>query len=347
MMRVLKEGESVNERQERLLKEIVESYIATAKPVGSKSLCQKLKCSSATIRNEMAFLEELGYLEKNHISSGRIPSENGYKYYVANLMKPKELSDKDARKLQTIFRNHELALSDAIEACVEIISEMTNYTSIMLGKNSNENTLQQVNVIPLKEGHLVAIVCTDKGIVQNKQFTLPRTIHMQEVVKTCEIINKMLIGTPINEVSERLEYDIKPIIANKIEQYETIYSIFSKTFSDFATKANETVHVSGKNLLLQEPEYNDVEEIRKIMTKFEDPSLIEKIDQNDGKDGVNIYIGKESEFDPNVTVIKTTYHKNGSEGTIAIIGPKRMEYDRVVGLLSFINKELNKEEKNG
>ena len=200
----------MNNRQERLLKEIVESYIATAKPVGSKSLCQKLKCSSATIRNEMAHLEELGYLEKNHISSGRIPSENGYKYYVANLMQPKELSDKDARKLQTIFRNHELALSDAIEACVEIISEMTNYTSIVLGKNSNENTLQQVSVIPLKEGHLVAIVCTDKGIVQNKQFTLPTTIHMQEVVKTCEIINKLLIGTPINEVSERLEYDIKP-----------------------------------------------------------------------------------------------------------------------------------------
>lgn len=345
MMRVLKKVRGMNERQERLLKEIVESYIATAKPVGSKSLCQKLKCSSATIRNEMAYLEELGYLEKNHISSGRIPSENGYKYYVANLMHPRELTDKETRKLQTIFRNHELALSDAIEACVEIISEMTNYTSVMLGKNSEENALQQVNVIPLQENHLVAIVCTDKGIVQNKQFALPRGIQMSEVVKTCEIINKMLIGTPINEVSERLEYEIKPIIADKIEQYETIYSIFSKTFSDFANKASETVHVSGKNLLLQEPEYNDVDEIRKIMSKFEDTSLIEKIDQNDGKDGVNIYIGKDSEFDPNVTVIKTTYHKNGSEGTIAIIGPKRMEYDRVVGLLSFINKELNKESK--
>ena len=222
----------MNERQERLLKEIVESYIATAKPVGSKSLCQKLKCSSATIRNEMAYLEELGYLEKNHISSGRIPSENGYKYYVTNLMQPKELTDKETRKLQTIFRNHELALSDAIEACVEIISEMTNYTSIMLGKNSEENALQQVNVIPLQENHLVAIVCTDKGIVQNKQFALPRGIQMNEVVKTCEIINKMLIGTPINEVSERLEYEIKPIIADKIEQYETIYSIFFYTFID-------------------------------------------------------------------------------------------------------------------
>ena len=336
----------MTERQSKLLKEIVESYIKTAKPVGSKSLCKKLKCSSATIRNEMAHLEELGLLEKSHISSGRIPSEAGYKYYVANLMKPKELSASDAGKLQTIFRNHDLALSDAIEACVEIISEMTSYTSVVLGKNSLENALQQVNIIPLQNGNIVALVCTDKGIVQNKQFTLPKNININEVVQTCEIINKMLIGTPINEVSTRLEYEIKPIIAQKIEQYETVFSIFSKTFQDFASKRDETIHVSGKNYLLQEPEYNDVEKIRTILNKFEDRSFIEKIDSTENNDGVNIYIGKDSEFDPNVTVIKTTYKRNGEEGTIAIIGPKRMEYDRVVGLLTFINKELNKEDSD-
>lgn len=334
----------LNERQSKLLKEIVESYIKTAKPIGSKSLCKKLGCSSATIRNEMAYLEELGYIEKNHISSGRIPSEMGYKYYVTNLMKPKELSEKDARSLQTIFKNQDLALSDAIEAVIEIISEMTNYTSVVLGKNSKENSLQQVSIIPLQDNKLVAVVVTDLGIVQNKKFTLPLNISIQEVVKTSEIINKMLVGTPIANVAQRLEFEIKPIIAEKIEAYETIYSIFSKTFNDFASKASESVHVSKKNYLLEEPEYNNVEEIRKIMSKFEDQNLIDKIDATDNKDAVNIYIGNESEFDENVTVIKTTYKKNGSEGTIAIIGPKRMEYDRVVGLLSFINKELNEEE---
>lgn len=334
----------LNERQSKLLKEIVESYIKTAKPIGSKSLCKKLGCSSATIRNEMAYLEELGYIEKNHISSGRIPSEMGYKYYVTNLMKPKELSEKDARSLQTIFKNQDLALSDAIEAVIEIISEMTNYTSVVLGKNSKENSLQQVSIIPLQDNKLVAVVVTDLGIVQNKKFTLPLNISIQEVVKASEIINKMLVGTPIANVAQRLEFEIKPIIAEKIEAYETIYSIFSKTFNDFASKASESVHVSKKNYLLEEPEYNNVEEIRKIMSKFEDQNLIDKIDATDNKDRVNIYIGNESEFDENVTVIKTTYKKNGSEGTIAIIGPKRMEYDRVVGLLSFINKELNEEE---
>ncbi len=337
----------MNDRQSRLLKEIVESYIKTAKPVGSKSLCKKLKCSSATIRNEMAYLEELGYLEKNHISSGRIPSEAGYKYYVVNLMKPKELSSNDAMKLQTIFRNQELSLSDSISATVEIISEIANYTSIILGKNSGENTLQQVSIIPLQNNKIVALVCTNEGVVQNKQFVIPPNISINEIVKTCEIINKMLVGTPIDEVSTRLEYEIKPIIAEKVEAYEAIYSIFSKTFNDFASKASETVHVSRKNYLLEEPEYDNVAEVRKIISKFDDQNLIEKIDATETNDGVNIYIGSDSEFDDNVTVIKTTYKKNGSEGTIAIIGPKRMEYDRVVGLLSFLNKELNEEEKDG
>jgi len=332
----------MDERKKALLKEIVENYIKLAKPIGSKSLCKKLKCSSATIRNEMVKLEELGFIEKNHISSGRIPSEMGYKYYVEHLMEIQELTEKDARKLETIFQNHQLAIPDAIQASVEIISEMTNYTSIILGKNSVANSLQQVSIIPLQGPNIVALICTDKGIVENKKFTLPKNINVAEVVKTSELINKMLIGTPIDQVSERLEFEIKPVIAKKVRDYEAIYSIFKESFTDFASKANETVAVSGTKYLLNSPEYDDINKIREIMNKFNDQNLIDKIDRNTCEEGVNIYIGNDSEFDKDVTVIKTHYNINGSEGTIAIIGPKRMQYDRVVSLLTFLNRELNK-----
>ena len=204
---------NVDERKNCLLKEIVECYIKEVKPIGSKHLCDKFHCSSATIRNEMAALEKLGLLEKNHVSSGRVPSEAGYKYYVEHLMKPKELSKSDMQKLQTLFSNKNLTVSDAIEKCLEIISDITNYTSISLGEYSDENVLRQVNIIPLDDVHLVALVCTDKGIVKNKQFSIPPDISMMEVVKISEIINKMLVGTPISMVAERLEYDIKPIIS--------------------------------------------------------------------------------------------------------------------------------------
>lgn len=333
----------MEERQQKLLKEIVESYIKTVKPVGSKSLCRKFSCSSATIRNEMAELEEMGLLEKNHVSSGRIPSEKGYRYYVENLMCPKELTGEDVLKLQTIFSNRDLELSDTIHKCVEIISEITNYTSVSLGKKSNFNTLQQVSIIPLNENKIVALVCTNQGFVQNRQFTIPSCVKMEELVKTSEIINKMLVGTPLDEVNERLEFEIKPIISKRIEQYESVYHIFMEAFQNFATSVQDNIHLSGKYKLIEKPEYDDVEEIRKIASKFEDENLIKKIEETKEAKGINIYIGEENEFDPNVTVIKTTYHYHGEEGTIAIIGPKRMEYDRVVGLLSYINKNLNEE----
>lgn len=336
----------LGDRQNKLLKAIVESYIKTVKPIGSKSLCKKFNCSSATIRNEMAELERLGLLEKNHISSGRVPSEAGYKYYVEHLMKPKELTGEDVLKLQTIFKNNELALSDAINKTVEIISELTNYTSIILGKSSDENTLKQVSIIPITDNKIVALVCTDKGIVENKQFLLENEAEMKEIVKTCEIINKMLVGTPINEVSKRLEFEIKPIISRQIKQYEAVYNIFQDAFTDFINKSHN-VYFGGKTKIFDEPEYNDASKIKKLASKFEDKEFINRIEEDSTDGDVKIYIGEETEFDPNVTIIKSKYRLNGEEGTIAIVGPKRMEYDRVVGLLNYLQKTLNELDKEG
>ncbi len=335
----------MEERQNKLLKAIVESYIKTVKPIGSKSLCKKFNCSSATIRNEMAVLENLGFIEKNHISSGRIPSEAGYKYYVEHLMKPKELTGEDVLKLQTIFKNNELELSDSINKTVEIISELTHYTSIILGKSSSENTLSQVNIIPIADKKIVALVCTDKGIVENKQFMLESETEIKEIVKTSEIINKMLVGTPINEVSKRLEFEIKPIISRQIKQYETVYNIFADAFNEFLNK-RENVYFGGKTKIFNEPEYNNAYAIKQLASKFEDKDFIKRIEEEEeGSSGeVKIYIGEENDFDPNVTIIKSKYKRNGEEGTIAIVGPKRMEYDRVVGLLEYLQKELNEED---
>lgn len=332
----------MNERQNELLKEIVESYINSVKPVGSKALCKKFKLSSATIRNEMAELERLGFLEKNHVSSGRIPSEEGYKYYVDHLMKPRELNGEEMLKLQTIFQNQQLQVSDAIARCMEIISDLTNYTSVVLGKNSSDNMLQQVNIVPVDNNQIIALVCTNKGIVENKRFNLPQNIFVGELVKTCEIINKMLVGTPINEVSQRLEFDIKPIISKTIKQYEAVYEIFYDAFNHFATNSSN-VFFSGKTNILKQPEYDNIDEIKRIVNKLEDESLVRKIEETG--DGINVYIGEDNNFDKNVTVIKSKYNINGEEGTIAIVGPKRMEYDRVIGLLEYINEELkNKDE---
>ncbi len=325
----------MDERKKALLKEIVENYVKTVKPVGSNSLCKKLKCSSATIRNEMAVLENMGYIEKNHISSGRIPSELGYKYYVEHLMEPKDLTGEDMLKLQTIFSNHELKVSDAVTRCLEIISDLTNYTSVVLGRSSSDNLLRQLNIIALDNQKIVAIVCTDKGIVENKEFSLPENIDAVEIVKIGEMVNKMLVGTPINKVAEKLEFEIKPIIAKRVKDYETVYNIFYDAFNDFLLH-NTNIHVSGRVNLLKEPEYDNTTSIKRIASKLEDDAFKQMVNDTPGGDDLQIYIGKDSKFDDNVTVIKKKYKSNGEEGTIAIIGPKRMEYERVVSLLNYM-----------
>ena len=179
--------------------ESLKEYVKTARPVGSKALCKKFKCSSATIRNDMASLEEYGYLEKTHISSGRIPSESGYRYYVDNLMEAKKISGEDMLKLQTIFNNKELELNDAISKSLEIISDITNYTSVILGREASDNKLQKVEVIPYSAKQMIAIVITNTGHVENKQVTLEEEIPISEIAKTTEFNGQPLMDAEAYE----------------------------------------------------------------------------------------------------------------------------------------------------
>lgn len=329
----------MNERQKQLLKEIVEAYIQDAKPVGSKALVDKLSCSSATIRNEMSALEDLGFLEKTHTSSGRIPSKEGYKYYVENIMQPKELNGEEMLKLQTIFSNNNLVLSDAIKECLEIISEITNYTSVVLGKDSENTTLKTLNIIPIDDRKVVVLLVVSNGHVENKQVPIPDGIDIKEIVKTSEIINKHLIGTPIGEVTSKMEFEIKPRIAALIKEYESVYNMFQNVFNDFAEQ-NSNVFFGGRNNMLKQPEFEEIDKVKSLMEKLDSYELVQRIESNE--DGVKIYIGDESEFDKDVTVVKTSYKADGVEGTIAIIGPTRMEYDKVVTLLNFLKSQIER-----
>lgn len=328
----------LSKRQEELLKIIVEDYIKTVKPVSSKAICDILNCSSATIRNEMSELEELNLLEKTHISSGRVPSEQGYRYYVDHLMQPKELNGEDVLKLQTIFHNNSLMLDDYLIRSMEIISDMTNLTAVVLGKSSKENCVEKIEVIPLSETNMIAILVTDKGHVEHRQLSIDQSVSIMDIKQTVDLINKMIVGTPIEEVSSKLEFEVKPVIAKYVKQHEVLYNAFYNAFSDFTNNAN-VVMKGTKNILMQ-PEFNDADKIREIISKFEGRDIVDKIEEEES--GINIYIGSETEFDDDVTIIKTKYNLKVEEGTIALIGPKRLEYDRVIALLDYIKRSLER-----
>ncbi len=328
----------LSERQRKLLKLIVEEYIKSAAPVGSSGLCEELNCSSATIRNEMAYLEDVGFLEKTHTSSGRVPSEEGYRYYVDNLMKPKEMTGEDVLKLQRIFDNKQLVLSDVITKSMEIISEITNCTSVVLGTSSSDNKLKQVQVVPIDNNKVVAIVITDKGHVEHKELNVGDNVLPSEVKKVVELINKLLVGTPLDEVSSKLEFEIKPIIGNYVKSHEALYRAFYNAFNEFSYKNH--MHMSGRTKLLDYQEFDNISKVKDILNKFDNTDMVKKIEADDNN--INVYIGHENNFDDDVSVIKTRYDASGEEGTIAIVGPKRMDYERVVALLDFIKRNIER-----
>ena len=326
----------LTKRQEEILKLIVEEYIKLAKPVGSKLLSDKMKCSSATIRNEMMELEEMGLLEKTHTSSGRIPSEQGYRYYVDNLMQLKELNGEEVFKLQTVFNNTQLELSDVLSKSLEIVSDMTSYTSIMLDTKSHDNKLKEISIVPVDKELVVVIVVTDQGYVEHKNIEL-KEVSLEEVKKTVKLINDLIVGTPIDEISAKLEFEIKPVIGKYVRQHEILYNAFYDVFTDISSK---NINVVGKNNILKHQEFSNVSKVKDIFDKLEDRTMLENIKESDNN--INIYIGHENKMDPDVTVIKTNYKTNKDEGTIAIIGPKRMEYDKVVNLLDYIKKQIER-----
>lgn len=328
----------LTERQSKILKLIVERYIKAPIPVGSKVISKTLNCSSATIRNEMVVLEEAGLLEKTHTSSGRIPSEMGYRYYVDNLMELKQMNAEDMLKLQIVFRNQQLALSDVITKSLQVISDITNYTTVILGNNSHENLLKQIEVVPIDDVSVIVIIVTDKGHVEHKNIKL-YDVSLEEIKKTVGLINNLISGTPIDEVSKKLEFEIKPIIGNYVKQHEQLYNAFYNVFNDFT---NQEINIVGRNKILEQPEFSsNIDKIKTVFNKLEDKTLLKGIEE-DSDNNIKVYIGNESNIDSDVTIIKTKFKQGDEEGTIAIIGPKRMEYDRVVGLLEYMKDNIER-----
>jgi len=324
----------LTKRQNDILKLIVMEYIKLAKPVSSKLICETLNCSSATVRNEMVALEELGLLEKTHTSSGRVPSEQGYRYYVDHLMELKELNGEEVYKLQTIFNNQQLELSDVLNKSLQIVSEMTSYTSVVLDTKSHENRLKEIEVVPINDTEIIVLVVTDKGHVEHKNIELIG-VSLEEIKKTVKLINDLIVGTPIDEINSKLEFEIKPVIAKYVAQHEMIYNAFYDVFNDISSK---NVNVVGRNNILKHQEFNNVDKIRDIFEKLDDDEFVENIEERDSN--INVYIGHENKIDDDITVIKTSYKTDKDNGTIAIIGPKRMEYSRVVNLLDYIKKQI-------
>lgn len=327
-------------RRDRILKLVVEYFIKNAEPVGSKTLVNEfgLDYSSATIRNEMNALEMDGYLEKLHTSGGRVPSSKGYRYYIEHL-REKSIDEDFKYQMQSIFDKKVQSIQDVIKQSCEILSQMTNLASIVLGPSANNEHLVSVQIIPISQTSATCVFVTDQGYVENKTFLIDENVKLSDVENCVKLLNDRLRGTPISDLVPKMEA-IKPILNDYVINNDVIYQAMLEAFVGFA---KDRLSTFGKEELLEQPEFaNDATKIRRILEMFDSPDVFTEVrDEDDG--GVSIHIGGESTNDDDVSIIQAKINMPGKqERSIAVIGPKRMDYDKVVSSMEYLIDELER-----
>jgi heat-inducible transcriptional repressor len=332
----------LTERQLLILQAIIDEFIRNAQPVGSRTLAKKgeIALSSATIRNEMADLEELGYLEKTHSSSGRVPSEKGYRYYVDHLLPPQRLTQEEILKIKSIFAEKIYELEKIVQKSAQILSDLTNYTSIVLGPAFRENKLKRLQIVPINKETAVAIIVTDTGHVEDRVVTFPNTIDASDIEKMVNILNDRLVGVPLVDLKNKMYKEVANLLKVHIKNYDILLKALASTID---LKGSEKVYFGGKTNMVSQPEFHDIQKIRSLLTMIEQEKEFYNLLRTN-KDGITVKIGRENQVRAmeNCSLITATY-SIGSEklGTIAILGPTRMEYSRVITLLKYMTNDLS------
>lgn len=329
----------LTQRMIDILKVIIDEFVATAEPVGSKTLVEKygLDYSSATIRNDMANLEAMGYLEKPHTSAGRIPSSKGYQFYCEHLLK-KDVDEEVKFALSNIFRKDSMNIEDAIKESCKVISEMTSLTSGMLGPSAGEQFLEHLKVFPIDEKTAVVVFITNTGYTENKTFNFKEDVTAEDIKNCVDILNDRLRGTKIKDLSSKLE-SLKPILTSTVKRHEMLYNAFASAFVKFAS---ETLYFEGKSNMMYQPEYSDIEKLREIVRYFDDSNLFKQLTKHEKDDAYAITSrGTELVWKDDIAIVSSEIRINEDDNArLMVVGPKRMEYSKVVSLLDFIAKEI-------
>ncbi|NPC93373.1 heat-inducible transcriptional repressor HrcA [Bacillus sp. WMMC1349] len=331
-------------RQLLILQVIVNDFIRSAQPVGSRTLSKKedITFSSATIRNEMADLEELGFIEKTHSSSGRIPSEKGYRYYVDHLLSPGKLTNTDLSLIHSIFKEKIFELEKTVQRSAQILSDLTNYTSIVLGPKLSENFLKQIQIVPIQPDKAVAILVTNTGHVENKMINFPARVDLSDLEKLVNILNERLRGVPISDLKDKIFKEVTTFLRSHIQSYDQILAGLGATFD--SSSQTERLFFGGKINMLNQPEFHDIDRVKSLLSLIEKKQEILRLFQSTDT-GITIKIGKENDYEEmeNCSFITATYTVGSKQiGSIAVIGPTRMDYSRVVSLLQYVSSDLSK-----
>jgi len=337
----------LDDRKKMILHAIIDDYISTAEPIGSRSVSKRheLGLSSATIRNEMSDLEEMGYLIQPHTSAGRIPSDKGYRFYVDQLMKACELTVEEINIMKSEMETKINELSQLLRQASVTMSRFTKYTSMASTPESKSSILKAVQVVPIEKGSALVVVVTNAGIVKNTLIKIPETVSPEFLIRVSNIINEKLSGLTLEKINIVVIREIEILIGSPQEVLMPILNGVTECINQI--DASE-VYLEGTTNILNHPEFRDVGKAREFLNMIDTKNVLSMLLKNINKcgDGVNIQIGSENVIEEmrDCSVITATYSLGGVVvGTIGIIGPTRMEYARVLAALNYVRKKINEE----
>lgn len=325
----------LSERKKRILKAIVDAHIVDGEPVGSKYIMQDehLNCSSATIRNEMAELEALGYLEQPHASSGRVPSELGYRFYVDSLIESYAMTTGEINEINKLLKSKMNELDGILMAASKVAGSLTNYTSFVIKPKASEVKIKRFDVIYVDRHTLLLIMISDRGAVVTKRLTLELNVSEITAQDLAALLNDRISGLTANEITLPIIVEIENAMGDKSQIVTPIIKIIYESMNELD---GGDLKVSGMDRLLQYPEYSNKDHLRELLGAFETKKDILDLVSAPESDGVNVVIGSESSvkvMNNSALVFKPVVRDGKTLGAIGIIGPRRMDYAKVVATI--------------
>jgi heat-inducible transcriptional repressor len=336
----------LNERKRTILKSIIDNYIEFAQPVGSRTIARKHEfgLGSATIRNEMADLEELGYITQPHTSAGRIPSDKGYRFYVDNLMQVQSLAQDEMIRIRKAMDERIEEINRLFRKASIIISNITGYTSVVVSPQLSRTRIKSIQLLKIDEKSILVVVVAGGGIVKNKLISHNQVVEDAHLAKLNQAANLFLADKSIGQLTMPVAVDLQREINMPAE---VILAILESV--DECIKKIETtdIYLEGITNILNYPEFSDLIKAREILDLLNEEEIITGLVRSVTKDKqFDFKIGSENQIDEmkDLSIITTVYGREGKDvGTIGVIGPTRMAYSKVVSSIKYIRELLNKE----
>jgi len=335
----------MDERKVKILQAIINDYINYGEPLGSRTIAKKydLGISSATIRNEMADLEEMGFLEQLHTSSGRKPSDKGYRLYVDRLMKISTITQEEEEAIKSYLIDIAFyEIDKIIKSATNILSELTNLTSIVKSPSVRKSSIKIIQHIILDKISILSTIITDNGIIKHNVIKISNPIDNAKLLKVNNILNKALSGITVQQISLDFLLNLKQELAGYEEIFDAILPVL---YESLVSNENDGIYTQGTTNIFKYPEYQNIDKAKEFLVLVDnEENLKNLLDQDTVQGKLSVKIGQENfiECAKECSIITATYSYNGDTlGTIGVIGPTRIPYGRVISILGSIVNEIN------